>query len=310
MANPGPQSHAVVLLRLPGEEVVPGTLGGEAGRDVARGRQVPGLGVAVAVVAHADRAVGVGDDRHRARVRPGRRRELRSHVTPVGAAGRVGPMQGRVDRQQVGPEVAVGVDEVVDPLDPHRPVALGLDRQRRGVVQQQTPLALGRDRPIPPHRRGRHPRRQNLLGELTHRNLVVVDRLAAPPVDRARPWHHRRDQQRRHVLGHLSRIERAARDRRGGDGDLEQLTADLAHEHQPDPGTPADAQKIPTRHRPLAHRPSLPSTAIAGRRTSARPLVRPKTTALDTVGVYGNLRPVGRPYSPQFAAALVCYAPH
>ena len=59
--------------RLAGEEVVPGALGRITGRDVARGGQVPGLGVAVALVADAHRAVDVRDDRHRARVRAGRR---------------------------------------------------------------------------------------------------------------------------------------------------------------------------------------------------------------------------------------------
>ena len=103
----------------------------------------------------------------------------RPRVTPGGAAGRVGPVQRRVDRQQVGQVVAVGVDQVVDPLDPHRPVVLGLDGQRRGVVQQQAPVALGGDRAVAPHGRLRHPGRQDLLGELLHRDLVVVDPLAA-----------------------------------------------------------------------------------------------------------------------------------
>ena len=60
--------------RLGLEEVIPGALGGEAGGDVVGGRQVPRLGVAVALVAHAHGAVCVGDDGHRARVRAGRRR--------------------------------------------------------------------------------------------------------------------------------------------------------------------------------------------------------------------------------------------
>ena len=67
VAKPGPQVDAELRGGLAGEEVVPGAFRRVARRDVARGRQVPGLRVAVALVADADRAVHVGHDRHRAR---------------------------------------------------------------------------------------------------------------------------------------------------------------------------------------------------------------------------------------------------
>jgi hypothetical protein len=153
-------------------------------------------------------------------------------------------MERRVDRQQVGQEVAGGVDKLVDPLDPHRPVVLSLDRQRRGVVDPHGPAALRRGRTVAPHGRSRETRGQDLLGELPHRNLVVVDRLATRRDDGARPRHHRRDQQRRRVLRHRQRVERAAQDRCRGDRHAEQPAADLADDEQPGTRAPTDAQEI------------------------------------------------------------------
>ena len=49
---------------LRGEEVVPRALGRVVGGDAPAGGEVPGLGVPVALVADAGRAVHVGDDRH------------------------------------------------------------------------------------------------------------------------------------------------------------------------------------------------------------------------------------------------------
>ena len=144
--EPRTPRRPVVRRRLAGEEVVPGALSGEAVRDVVGGGQVPGLGVAVALVADADGAVGVGDDRHRTRVRARCRRERRALVAAGGAAGRVGPVQGRVDWQQVGQEVAVGVDQVVDPLDPHRPV-VGASIVNDGALCNNSPRLLCGRRP-------------------------------------------------------------------------------------------------------------------------------------------------------------------
>ena len=101
-------------------------------------------------------------------------------------------------------EVPVRVHQLVDPLDPHRPVPACLDRERRGVVEEQPTVALRRDRAVPPHRRRRQPSGQNLLRELPHRDLVVVDRLSTRPRDRVRPRHHRRDQ---HAVSETSELD-------------------------------------------------------------------------------------------------------
>src|SRR5215207_8244375 len=74
-----------------------------AGGDVARRGQVPGLRVAV-VLLGAVPAVQVRHDRHRPRVG---RLIAAMLVAAGGAPGRVGPVQGLVDGQQVRPEVAV-----------------------------------------------------------------------------------------------------------------------------------------------------------------------------------------------------------
>src|SRR4030095_8009141 len=96
-----------------GEELVPGALGRVAGRYVGGGRQVPRLGVAVAVVADADRTVHVGDDRHRTRV-PARVFGERGRViTPGHSAGRVRPVQRLVHREQVRQVAPVCVDQLV-----------------------------------------------------------------------------------------------------------------------------------------------------------------------------------------------------
>ena len=165
---------------LAGEELVPGALGGVPVRDVSGGREVPRLRVAVALVTDIGGAVNVGHDRHRTRVRVGRGREGRARIATSDAARRIRPVQRRVDGQEMGQEVPAVVDERVDPLHPHRTVEERLDRQRRGVVHEQTSAGLGGDRAVSPHRRAWQPLRQYLLGELLHRDLVVVDRLCRP----------------------------------------------------------------------------------------------------------------------------------
>ena len=80
------------------------------------------------------------------------------------------------------------------------------------MVDEQPTVALRRDRAVPPHRRRGQPRREDLLRELPHRDLVVVDRLPTRARDRVRPRHHRREQQRASELRHQTRIERASRD--------------------------------------------------------------------------------------------------
>ena len=206
----------VVVPSLGLEEVVPGADRCEVRWDVPCRGQVPGLGVAVTVVGDANGAMHVRDDRHRASVWPRRRRERRPHVAARRAARWVGPMQRRVDRQQVRQEVTVGVLQIVDPLHADRPVPPRFDGERRRVVQQQAPLAGGRHGAVPPDGRRGQTRRQDLLRELPHRDLVVVGVLATRLNDRRGPRHHRRDQQRRCVLRNRQRIQRAARNLRDG----------------------------------------------------------------------------------------------
>ena len=101
--------------------------------------------------------------------------------------------------------IPVRILEVVDPFHPHRPVHLRFDRERRRVVQEQAARARRLHSPVPPDRRRGQARGQDLLLELLHRDLVVVDRLT-PPNDRACLRHHRRDEQRRPDFGR-QRIE-------------------------------------------------------------------------------------------------------
>jgi hypothetical protein len=63
-------------------------------------------------------AVNVSDNRHRPPVGVliGTLR-----VAALYATRRVRPVQGLVDRQEMWQEVALPVDEAVDPLDPNRP---------------------------------------------------------------------------------------------------------------------------------------------------------------------------------------------
>jgi hypothetical protein len=114
-------------------------------------------------------AVEVGHDRNRAAVG---RLVASVAVTPVRPAGRVRPVERLVHRQQVREEVAVPVDEAVDPLDSYRPAPVGLDRERRVVEGAQVARrAVAPDRGLPETRA----RWQDLLLELAHGDLVVVD---------------------------------------------------------------------------------------------------------------------------------------
>ena len=209
-AKPGPHVTPKLARGLAGEEIVPGAFSGKTGRDVARSGQIPGLGVAVALVADADGAMHVRDNGHRTGVlrvlciRIGElgkwhiclASEIRAHVAACCAAGRVGPVQGRVDRQEVGHEIAIRVLEIVDPLDAHRRVPLSLDGQRWGIMEQQPSFAVGRHGAVTPDSAGRQACGENLLRKLFHRDLVVVDVLAPPLDDPPCRWHHGRDEQR------------------------------------------------------------------------------------------------------------------
>ena len=199
------------------EEAEPGAFPGVARGDVLGRRQVPRLRVAVAVVGHAYRAVNVRDDRNRPLVWAWRLLELGSLVSSLRAPGRVRPMKGRVDREEMRQVVPVRILEVVDPLHPHRPVHLRFDRERRRVVKEQAARARRFHSTVAPDRRRGQACGEDLLRELLHRDLVVVDRLT-PPNDRVCLRHHRRDEQRCLVLQNRQRIERSARNRGERDG--------------------------------------------------------------------------------------------
>src|SRR6266511_508845 len=150
------------------EPLVEGADAGEAARDVARHRQVPRLGVPV-VLLEGVRAVQVGDERYRSPVRAGGTGELGSHVPSGVAAGRVGPVQRGVDRQQVRAEVAAGRDELVGPAHPGGAVDAGLDGEGGGVEGGRIA-----DPPVPEHRRGGQSGRQDPLVELAGGDLVQL----------------------------------------------------------------------------------------------------------------------------------------
>src|SRR5918996_287719 len=144
-------------------------------------------------------------------------------------------------------EVAVGIDELVDPLHPDRPVVHRLYRERRGVVEQQSSPALCRDGTVSPHDGGGQSGRKDLLRELPHRDLVVVRRLAAGHRDGASARHYRRDEQRGLVLGHRRRHERAP-------GDLGQgycpAAGKVGVEHEAGPGSTHRLDERPPTERP------------------------------------------------------------
>ena len=190
-------------LSLAPEALVEGAGARESRRDVpGRRRQVPGLGVAVALLRGVP-AVQVGDDRHRARVRGG---IGAVRVRPRRTSRRVRPVQRLVDRKKMRQVVPVRVHELVDPLDAHRSPPARLDRER-GVVE----AAWVVDRAVAPDRRRlqTHALRQDVLPELPNGDLVVVDALHGRRRGGAR--HRRRDHERRHVLRDAGRRERPAR---------------------------------------------------------------------------------------------------
>jgi hypothetical protein len=112
-------------------------------------------------------------------------------------------MERLVDRQQVRQEVfRVRVLQVVDPLDPHGPVDLGLDGPGR--------IAEGRRvvcRAVTPDRGLRERAGEKLLLELTDRDLIVIDAAPDSPLLR----HHLGDRERVYIFWDRRRIEAPSR---------------------------------------------------------------------------------------------------
>lgn len=161
-AQPGPFGE-------PGPELAVRAAGhGHVGWEVPGHRQVPRLGVSVALLG-AVRAVQMHHLGHRASI------PLRAAVPPPvavpvrDATGRVGPVQGGVHRQQVRQVVTPVVDELVDPGHPHRAAHPGHDGGR-GVAEA---AGVGGGA-VTPHGGARPRRRQDLLAKLSYRDLVRV----------------------------------------------------------------------------------------------------------------------------------------
>ena len=142
--------------RRPGSRGGAGTSRGRTGsgcrparshRGVPGARQVQSLGEAVAFIAAV--AVEVRDDRNRAGVRA-RSRRRRDDCPGPGAPRRVGPVEGRIDRKQMGQVVTPFIHEAVDPLHSHRNIYLSLNGEG-GVVEGRRMA----DRAVAPDGRGR-----------------------------------------------------------------------------------------------------------------------------------------------------------
>jgi hypothetical protein len=178
-----------------------------AGRDVVREGQVPGLGVPVALLGIVA-AMQVANYRNRPGVGTGGRGERRMHVPSIRPAGRVGPVQGGIDRQQVRQIAPTAIDQAVDPGHADRPIGPRLDSER-GVVEGPAMHS----RAVAPHCGGRHARRQDLLPELADCDGVSIDTAVPHAAERR---HGRWDHEWCDVLGDLCGIQGAAGD--GGPG--------------------------------------------------------------------------------------------
>ena len=209
-----------------------------AGGDVGRGGQVPGLGVAVALLP-ALAAVEVGDDRNGAGVGTGGPREPGIAVPAGPPARRICPVKGGVDGQEVGQVVAASVHQPVDPLHAHRGVVLGLDGESR-VVERARVV----HRPVAPHRCLGHPGREDLLSELANADRVEVDVSLPLPGEPPAARHPGRDDERRHVFVDHRRIEDA-----GGLGHRRHPIEEPQRQHNRRPGGRAVLKKAPASER-------------------------------------------------------------
>ena len=96
-------------------------------------------------------------------------------------------------------------------------------------MDQQAAGDAGLDGPVAPDRRGGQAGRQDLLRELSHRDLVGVAHLAALHLLRAGAGHDRRDEQRRNELADCARVQGSTRDR---DGPHDPLAVDERRQEQ------------------------------------------------------------------------------
>src|SRR6266508_3606581 len=129
----GLPGDAPLIEELGSERIISGTFNGKAcGNVVCRG-QKPRFGKAVALLS-AVSPVEVRYDRHWTGIRLRRGGERRPHVPVSGASRRVGPMKGRIHRQEVWEEIAGNrIFQVIDPLDPRWLAPVGFDRESRIV---------------------------------------------------------------------------------------------------------------------------------------------------------------------------------
>ena len=155
--------------------------------------------MAVALFARVP-AVQVRDSGHRAHV--GRLRRTAAIPTQK-TTGWVGPVQCLIDGEQVRQETAVSVHEVVDPSGADRHVVPGLDGGARVAEAARVPHGA-----IAPHGGLWVGRREDLLLELAHGDLVVIDAMACLPLCR---WHCGGDGQLGDEPRDRGRVERAGR---------------------------------------------------------------------------------------------------
>ena len=119
--------HAVSRLEQAPEGVVPGPDGRIPGRNVRGVREEPRFRVAVALLRDM-RTVHVRDPGHR----PGVRQLTGAvHVASGHTSRRISPVQRLIDGQEMWQVMSSAVDEIVTPLDTHRPVRDGLEGERR-----------------------------------------------------------------------------------------------------------------------------------------------------------------------------------
>src|SRR6266508_3783738 len=125
----GLPGDAPLIEELGSERIISGAFNGKACGDIVCRGQIPRFGKAVALLS-AVSPVEVRYDRHWTCIDIRRGGEGRPHVPASGASRRVGPMKGRIHRQEVWEEIARNrIFQVIDPSDPRRPAPVSFDRE-------------------------------------------------------------------------------------------------------------------------------------------------------------------------------------